>query len=835
MTFRSARPVGVNAGDTLVVPSDMISGLLLDVRDAVRALRQAPWFTGIAIATLGAGLALCIVLLTLANAWLLAPLPYPEAGRLYTVQYGAPGSDHPEGMEGLPWTALAGVVEETVAWDLDVFTIRGAPGPESAPGAWVTPGFIAALGVTPALGPGFSAADFQPGRPSAALISHDLWVRRFHSDPQIVGRQFEAYVSDRPEEAETFTIAGVLPRDLWHVNTYTDVMAPLRATAYPYQVRLRRGVSPTLAAERITALVRTGGASVPAGWRVALISTQQSYTARIRPMFRAVGVASALVLLMACANVAVLQLLRSHKRQRELAIRLALGSSRVRVARLVIAEALIVGGAATLLALASSAGTTTRLAPLVERQLGRTIPGGVDAVGLDGRVIAGVIVFAVVTVTLCALAPLVASRRAEAAAVLGASGRTSTDAAGPRRARQVLIAFEVATSIALLSGSILMAQSVRRMLQVDVGFRAESVQTAGIGLRLRTYPDQASRARFYDRLLRLLDDMPGVASAALVDWWPLQARRPQRVERPRPGGGQASDAGETTRGAMAGTVGVTPGYFDTLQIPLLEGRGFTTSDRLGAEQVAILSRSLATRLFPGASAVGQRVRLAAESGPPDGADSRQPADLVVVGVVGDVRQGVADTDVADLYRPLLQQPGRFTFVHARVRDAGPWGAAMARAVTTIDPDLPLGAVRPLQGALERERARPGFLASLLGVFALPAALLALLGLHAAMAYSVRQREREIAIRMALGAERGAVTRAFVAQGAWTLAAGVAMGVPAAVLMGRLLQSELFGVQAAEPWLLAITSLGLVGCGLLAIWRPARRAARTDPALALKND
>ena len=468
--------------------------------------------------------------------------------------------------------------------------------------------------------------------------------------------------------------------------------------------------------------------------------------------------------------------------------------------------------------------------------MGRTIPGGVEAVGLDGRVVSGIIVFALVTITLCALAPLVASRRAQAASVLGASGRGSTDGAGARRARHVLIALEVATSIALLSGSVLMAQSVRRMLQVDVGFQAESVQIAGIGLRQRSYPDPASRAGFYDRLLPVLEQIPGVTSAALVDWWPLQPRRPQRIEARPIAGSPGSAGGNSARGAMASTIGITPRYFDTLRIPLLEGRAFTTGDRLGSESVAIVSRSLATRLWPGTSAIGQRIRLAPEAaGPQDETDATGPADLVVVGVVGDVRQGVADVELADLYRPLLQRPERFTYVHARVRDAAQWEGAMARAISTIDPDLPLGAVRPLQTLLELERARPGFLASLLGVFALPAALLALLGLQAAMAYTVRQREREIAIRMALGAERRAVTRAFVLQGAWTLVAGVAMGVPAAALMGQLLESELFGVRAADPWLLTLTSLSLVGCGLLAIWRPALRAARTDPAIALRTE
>jgi putative ABC transport system permease protein len=797
-------------------------GLLTDARSALRALRHAPGFTAVAIATLGGGMALCVVLLTIANAYVLAPLPYPAADRLYSVHYAAPGEDHPDGLEALPWTTVSDVVEERIAWDLDVFTLRGGARPESAPGAWVTPGFMTALGIRAAIGHGFSPQDFEAGRPQVALISHRLWVRRFGGDPRIVGRQFEAYVSDRPDEAETFTIAGVLPDGLWHVNTYTDVIAPLRGASYPYQVRLRPGVSPTLAADRIARLARAGGVTLPATWPLRLISTQESYTARVRPMLRAVGVAAALVLLMACANVAVLQLLRAHRRQRELAVRLALGSSPSRLARLVSFEALFIGLGASALALVLSIGIVQPIVPLVERQVGRSVPGGVTAVRFDARVLAIAAGFGLLTAALCALAPLIVSRRAQASAVLAGSGRTATEGAGPRRARAVLVAIEVAASLALLSGSVLMFRSVSRMLDVDVGFSAERVYTAGLGLRQRSYPDAASRARFYERLLPLLQQTPGVSSVAIVDWWPLQPTRPRRVE-----------AGDTV--AMAGSVGVTADYFETLRIPLEDGRTFTTRDRLGTEAVAIVSETLARKLWKDERATGQRLRLVGQ-GTAGGPEASPDLVLTVVGVVGDVRHGVADRELADLYRPLLQKPDRFGYVHAKVGPgAAGWESAFARAVSSIDPDLPLGATRPLQEALDLERARPGFLASLLAAFAIPAALIALIGLHAAMAYSVRQREREIAIRLALGGDGRSIVRLFLGHGGVTLGAGLVAGLLAAGAMGRLLQSELFDVRPAEPLLLATTALALAGCGLAAIWLPARRAARTDPATALRGE
>jgi putative ABC transport system permease protein len=835
----------------------MTSAVVADLRSAWRALRHAPAFTAVAIGTLAGGLSLCIVLLTIANAYLLVPLPYPAAERLYSVQYAPPGERNPEGLSTLPWQALGDVVEQAIAWDLDVFTLRGAR-PESAPGAWVTPGFVAGLGITPAIGRRFDAADFQPGRPAVALVSHDLWVRRFGSDAGIVGRQFEAYVSDRPDEAETFTIVGVLPRDFWHVNSYTEVLAPLRARSYPYQVRLRPGVDPTVAAERISAFVRAGlgqagrptSATIAPTWRVRLVSTQQSYTAQIRPMLRAVGVAAGLVLLMACANVAVLQLLRAHRRQRELAVRRALGSSTAGLVRLLGFEALLLGAAATIVALIVTVGVVQPMMPLVERQLGRQVPGGATSTRVDGRVLAGAIAGGLLTVTCCALAPLFAMRRAEAAAVLAGGGRTATEGAGPRRARAALITMEMAASMALLSGSVLMIGSVSRMLQIDVGFTPERVYTAGVGLRQRSWPDAASRASFYERLLPRLRATAGVDSVSLVDWWPLQAPRRRRVEAlaidAAAGEGHESYGGRgvssarqlagSARPVDAGSIAVSTDYFSTLGIRLRDGRAFTDGDRLGAEPVAMVSETLARRLWPQGQAVGQRLRLWPEREPGDTATASTEAVVTIVGVSTDVRQGVADIDLADLYRPLLQQPARFVFVQTKVRHAAAaWEAAFARAVSSIDADLPLGSLRPLDQALARERARPQLLAAVLAALAAPAALIALIGLHTAMAYTVRQRRREVAIRLALGAGGQSIVALFVREGSSTVVAGVALGLLAAASLGRLLQSELFGVRPAEPALLGVTALLLGICGVVAIWQPARRAARTDPAVALRAE
>ena len=269
----------------------------MDLRLAVRSLVKAPGFALAAIVTLGLALTLCTTVLVVIKAYLYTQLPYPNATRLYSVRYSAPGQEEPKEMEQLDWSSLDDVIEQPIAWDLDMFYVLGGKNAESVPGAWVTPGFVQGLGTQPALGRGFDAAAFAPGSTNVALISHRLWQSRFGGDPSVIGRQFTAYVSDRPEEAEAFTIIGVLPATFWHVNPYTDIFAPLRARTYPYMVKLREGVPPAQAAARIAALVRGGAKGVPPEWTAVVSSTHELYTARVRPILRSVAAAAALVLL----------------------------------------------------------------------------------------------------------------------------------------------------------------------------------------------------------------------------------------------------------------------------------------------------------------------------------------------------------------------------------------------------------------------------------------------------------------------------------------------------------------------------------------------------------
>jgi putative ABC transport system permease protein len=374
-----------------------------------------------------------------------------------------------------------------------------------------------------------------------------------------------------------------------------------------------------------------------------------------------------------------------------------------------------------------------------------------------------------------------------------------------------------------------------RMLGVDFGMQTGRVAVAGVGLRARAYPDAQRRSAFFSQVPPRLARVPGVESVALTDWWPLQPPPRRRLEIDGPGG---------TVQAQAGVMSVSADYFATLGIPRLAGRDFTDRDTLMSEPVVIVSETTARHLWPRSSAVGQRllIKPVEQAGDPADTSDAVPTWHSVVGVVGDVRQTHADVDRADVYVPLLQRADRFAFVHVRLARASMTASgspdsepALRAALAEIDPEVSMGAPRLLDVVVDQERARPRFLASLLVAFATFAGLLALVGMYGAIAYAVRQREREIAVRMAIGADRQAVTRLFVRQGALVLGAGLMLGAGAAIVSGRLLESQLFGVRSGDPWLLTLTTLGFATCGLLAIWIPARRAAAMDPAAALKQE
>jgi predicted permease len=799
----------------------MIS-LLTDLRHAVRLLLHARGFTTTVILTLGLGLTLCTTAMVVVNAYLFSDLPYPAAERLYTVRYGAPGQDQPRGMEQLDWRSLDDVIEHPVAWDLDAFYLLGGENADVIHGAWVTPGFVQGLGIQPAMGRGFEPSAFAAGGRNEVLISHRLWHSRYGGDPSIVGRTFTAYVSDRPEETERFTIIGVLPQGLWHINGYTDILAPLRAPTYPYLARLREGVSAEAAAARITALVTAGAASVPQHWRAEVLPAHAQYVATVRPLLRTVTAAAVLVLLVACGNVATLLLVRGTRRQKEMAVRSALGAGRWALARMLVVEALVLGVAASCLGLFATRLTLDAIAPLLQQQLGRIAPGGSAALALDIRAVIAVIGAGMLAGVVCALASLVTSLRPRLSSGLQGGGRTATDGTGSQRIRAVLIALEIAASLTLVVGSTLMLRTVVGLLHIDLGFSGERILNTSVTLRQNRYPDAVTRLALYDRMSTRLAAVPGTESVGMTTAWPLQQGRLRPVGADAPG----------STPMRAAVQGVNDAYFATLDIPILAGRAFTAADRLGTDPVVLVSDTLARTLWPGDSPLGKRLIV------PQDQDRGEPVSIsrLVIGVVRDVRQLPADENLVDVYLPILQAPGRFVFVLLRTGgDPARWLAPVRTAFRDVDPEMAVQAGRPLLTALHEATSRPRFLAWLLGSFAGIAALLALVGAYGVIAYAVRQREREIAVRLAIGADPARITRLFLRQGGGILLAGLVLGLGGALGAGRVIESQLFGVTPRDPASLAAAVAAFATAGLFAIWWPSRRAAATDPALALRSE
>ena len=554
-------------------------------------------------------------------------------------------------------------------------------------------------------------------------------------------------------------------------------------------VRLRPGVTADVLAGRVASLVRAG-ISLPEGWRVSVESAHDSYVQQIRPLLIALATATALVMLIACANVAVLFTVRATQRQREIAVRKALGASAGRIARTLASEAVVLGSVATLLGLAVAQVVITATAPLLERNLGRSAPGGAGALAIDGPILAGALLTGLFVIGVCCAAQLWTSSRAPLAGAL--TGGQKGASAGPqqRRAHAALIALEVAACLTLLVGAALMIQSGLRILAVDMGLQTRDVVVGRLSLSQRKYPDAARRNAFYDGAVAGIHAATGPRGVAFANAWPLQQAPAREVARDEPPGAPS---------ARAGVVAVSPAYFDTLRIAIDDGRVFTPADAPGTERVAIVSRTLAAKLWPGRRAVGERLRVS----PPPNAPATQPASFLVIGVVADVRHVHTDNDLADAYLALRQSPSPAAFLYVGAAGIMPRIERDLRdVIAALDPDMALAPPRPLSDILDQQRAGSRFLASLLVVFALLAAVLALLGIYGVIAYTVRQRERDIAIRIAVGADRGMIMRLFVRQGASVLAVGLTMGIGGALLLGRVLETQLFGVRAADPFAIA---------------------------------
>jgi predicted permease len=798
-----------------------VEALARDLRHGARALRRAPAFTTLAVGSLALGLALVTATAAVVDAYSLSALPYPEADRLYRVRYAPPGPWEPGGLSAFDWTSVDDVVEFAITAASDTFYLTDGEYRQSARALRVSGGFLHGLGVRAVMGRSLADADFRAGSDRVAVIGHGLWRDRYGSDPGVLGRSLRVEV-ETMGTSETYRIVGVLPPRFYFgrdSRDVVDVLAPLAAPARTYMVRLRSGVPAAHAERRLTEAVRKIATDLRSGWTgVELESVHEQYVAALRPVLRAVGTASALVLVIACANVAVLVVLRLLRRHHEIAVRAALGSTRGHLTRMLLAETGLLCGAALGIGLALTAPGLRALTPLIEAQLGRPAAAGAGAIGLDGSVLFVVGAIGVLVVlSLSCLPALLPQRRL--VDVLRGSGRAGTDGRWPRRVRSALIAIEVAGALVLLAAGSLLTASVVAMLRTDLGYEPEALVRSRIVLRGADYPDGSAFTRFYEPFAQRLAAATG-AAVVFTNWPPFIEFPTLLVEADA----SASDA------LRAGAMTVSAGYFTAFSIEMRGGRDFAARDMDAGEPVVVVSETLARQLWSNGPALGRYVRTMEETP----AGPRRSRWRRVIGVAADARQTYADRDLRDIYLPMTPAAfGRFGSFYLSAGASPALWDSTRRIAAALDPHAIVDRPRAVWSE-NRELAGTTFLTGLLTAFAFVAAFVTVLGIYAVTAYAVQQRERELAIRVALGAARRDVTRLFLKESALVLGAGLALGAPAAAALVRLFNSQLYGVKSFELSMLAAMAASLAAAGALAAWWPARRAAARNPARALKE-
>jgi len=795
------------------------------IRLAVRALRRSPGYTAVSLASLTCGLTLAGVSVTLVHSYLQRGLPFPSAERLYHVIYAEPGQPEPRALASIDWS-LAGDFVEAVDRSLATrFYVTDETATRELQGLLVSPDAVDMLGLRTVIGRGLDSADFKPDADRVAVIGNAMWRDRFGGSPDALGQLVRASSGDQTRAADAYRIVGVLPPGFRYARNYAraeiDMVAPARSPGAAYMVRLRPHASVAAVAhligEQVAGLpnpTRVRGSS-----NVRLESVHERYVAELRPTLVAIALAVALALVVAVANVTILTLLRVMHRHKEVAVRLALGATRRQIFGFLTAEACLLMAAACGLSVVLTTVALDWLGPTIERQLGRPAPVRTDAFGFDMPVLAVLGALGLLVAIVLSALPLMAAWPRALAERLRRDQRAGADSRAVHLARGALMALEIGGTLILVVGSGLMTQSVANIVRTDLGIRPAGVLRTRLALPAASYGDPAALSQFY---AQFLDKLGGrLNGPAAVMSTPVIAEPPQ--QRLETADGTAS---------RAGVRAVSPDYFTLLGMQVQRGRAFTAEDHVNGEPVAIVAEALAQRLWPNDDAVGQRIR----TGERPIANAEVGEWRRVVGVVSDVRQSFLDRDSDDVYLPFLQTPSQYAPAIARIRTTvAADGDILREVVATIDRAVLVGPMVSLADEAAEQTAGARFLAALLTGCSLLAAMIAMIGLYGATAYTVHQQEREVGVRLALGATPHSIVRQFLRRTAWLVAAGIMFGVPGALLFARVIRQHLFGVSPLDLGILAGGGALLAVCSVLATWRPVSRVSRQDPALVLRRD
>ena len=795
-----------------------------DLWFGLRMLRKNPGFTAVAVLTLALGIGANTAIFTVIYGVLLRPLPFNDAGRVVWMwgvmrDRGNRASVSP--LDFLDYRARNQSFDEFAA-SISIpisFNLTGSGEPERLSGAVVTTNYFAALGVTPMLGRSFVADEEQPGRDRVVVLSHSLWQRRFGADPQVIDRAITL-------DDQSFTVVGVMPpkmrfpldADLWRPMSFggNPEMRQRKAHFLRPLGRLKAGVTLDRAQAEIDTIAGQLEEQYPdtnTKWTMRLVPLREQIIGDIRPTLWVLLGAVAFVLLIACSNVANLLLARSAARQREMAIRLALGASRWRVVRQMLTESLLlslVGGALGVLLALWGVDVLVSLSAA-------DIPRAAE-IGVNAPVLGFTLVVSLLTGTLFGLVPALGASRPRLHDELKEGSRNVSGAR--HRLRSLLVIAESALAVVLLIGAGLLIKSFVKLQQVSPGFEAERVLTLRLDLPPARYASPAQAANFFHQLQQGVAALPGVEAVGMVSELPLSG---QPNDAPFAIEGRPPDAPDQR--PLADFRRVNADYFRAIGIPLLRGRAFTEQEARQSANVVIISQQLAEQYFPDEEALGKQLRL----------DFMSKEPFEVIGVVGDVRhRGLAGNVYQAMYLPTLGVL-RTNLVVRTTGDPASLAPAVRKEVAAIDPQQPVAAVKTMGQWVSESVAQPRLRTLLLGLFAAVALLLSVIGIYGVMSYVVTQRTREVGIRMALGARRGDVLRLVVGQGMKLALAGVASGIAAAYGLTRLLKSLLYEVSTTDPATFVVTALLLAGVALLACYAPARRATKVDPMVALRYE
>lgn len=814
-----------------------MENLLREIRYSLRALARSPGFTAVAVLTLVLGIGANSAIFSVVNAVLLRPLPYPDADRIVRLWGDYSNRDLPplDASEGeyydyrdqsrQSFDHIAAFVS------VDASLTSGEGEPERVLATYTSGDFFQVLGAEALAGRVYGPEEDRPGGPAVAVISHGVWQRRYGSDRALLGKPILV-------NGNQVTVVGVMPPG-FEFPAQGEIWAPLqldRAQQSPRGqrylgviARRRPGVSPAQAQTQIDTLAARFHEQDPAlygadsGWGVRLVPLLDEVIGDIRKPLLLLLAAVALVLLIACVNVANLLLSRAQVRERELSIRVAIGASRTRLFLQAMAESLLlalIGGALGLLAADWALRGFLAVNP-------DPFPRA-EGIRLDALVALVTFGISVLTGLVLGLVSAVQASRADVQAVLKEGGGKSSAGRGHFRFRRALVGLEVALALLLLIGAGLMIKSFALLRQVDPGFRPENLLTMEISLSRSRFPEDRQMAQFYDQLLDRIGSLPGVVSASSISLLPLSG-----------GGTRSGSVGEEGRSYTPGDPLPEPEwrtidyrYFRTMGIPVLQGREFTASDDEKASPAAVIDEVLARQLWPDQNPIGKRFKLGA---PTEG----NPAPWVnVIGVVREAKMIDLSTEPrGTVYFPQLRRIERAQTIVVRTRSADPLSMAgsVRAAIRAMNPDQAIAGIRTMEDHLAGSLARPRFSMLLMAVFAAVAAVLAAVGIYGVVAYAVTQRTHEIGVRMALGAQRGDILKMIVGQGMLVVTIGAACGLLAAFLLTRILAGLLYNVATTDLAIFTGVPLLLAAVALAANLLPARRAMRIEPVTALRYE